>query len=245
MATIVLASPKGGAGKTTTAVLLATEFAIGGAEVTILDCDPNRSVSFWAKKAKCPPPDRVTVLSEVTEDNIVSTIRRLEQKGQMLIVDLEGLVSRLMSRAISQADLVITPMRATTLDAQIGIRTVALIAGEEEVLNRSIKHAVVFTMTRGILTAQHRAIQRSLQEQGVTIIEPPLMERSAFSALFTYGGDLRSMPKQGRMDKAIENAQLFAKFVYKLLMKEKHSESRFPSQGRRDPNYRQEQPTIR
>ena len=244
MATIVLASPKGGAGKTTTAVLLATEFAFSGADVTILDCDPNRSISFWAKKSKRPPPDRVTVLSEVNENNIVSTIRRLESEGQILIIDLEGLVSRLMSRAISQADLVITPMRATTLDAKIGIRTVSLIAGEEEVLNRSIKHAVVFTMTRGILTAQHRSIQRSLQDQGVTIIEPPLMERSAFSAIFTYGGDLRSMPQQGRMDKAIENAQLFAKFVYKLLLEEKHSESRFQRQGRRHPDSQQEQSTL-
>ena len=138
MATIVIASPKGGAGKTTTAVLLATELAFSGADVTILDCDPNRSISF----------------------------------------------------------------------------------------------------------AQHRAIQRSLQEQGVTVIKPPLMERSAFSAIFTYGGDLRSMPKQGRMDKAIENAHDFTKFVYKLLMKEKDNESRFSNQGRRHPDYQEENPTF-
>lgn len=219
MATIVLASPKGGAGKTTTAVLLATEFAVAGANVTILDCDPNHSVNIWAKKSKRPPPDRVTVLSEeIDEDSIVPTIQELDRKGQFLIVDLEGMISRLMSRAISQADLVITPMRATVLDAQIGTRTISLVTGEEKVINRPIKHAVVFTMTRGIMTTQHRAIKRSLQEQGVTIIEPPLMERAAFSAIFTYGGDLRSMPQQGRMDKAIENAQLFAKFVFNLVV---------------------------
>ena len=222
MATIVLASPKGGAGKTTTAVLLATEFANVGADVTILDGDPNHSVSLWATESKHPPPDRVKVVSDINENNIVSTIKSLDRKRHFLIVDLEGVISRLMSRAISQADLVVTPMRATTLDAKIGLKTVSLIANSKEALNRVIKHAVVFTMTRGIITKQHRAIKRSLQEQGVTVIEPPLMERSAFSALFTYGGGLRSMPEQGRMDKAIENAQKFAKFVFNLISEKRN-----------------------
>ena len=218
MATIVLASAKGGAGKTTTAVLLATEFAIAGGEVTIIDCDPNRCISIWANETQRPPPDRVTVIDKpVTQNNIIPVIREHDRKGRFLIIDLEGVVSRLMSRAISQADLVITPMRATVIDGKIGIRTASLVEAEEKVLNRRIKYAVVFTMTRGIVTAQHRAIKRSLEDQGVTVIDPPLMERSAFSAMFTYGGDLRTMPQQGRMDKAIENAQLFAKSVFEIL----------------------------
>ena len=72
------------------------------------------------------------------------------------------------------------------------------------------------------MTNQHRAIKRSLERQGIIVVEPPLMERSAFSAIFTYGGDLRSMPEQGRMDKAIENAQKVAKFVYNLLLEDDH-----------------------
>lgn len=40
MPVIVMASPKGGVGKSTCAVLLASEFARMGAEVTVLDCDP-------------------------------------------------------------------------------------------------------------------------------------------------------------------------------------------------------------
>ena len=219
MATIVLASPKGGAGKTTTTILLATELAVAGADVTILDCDPNECVSIWAREAKRPPPDRVTVVDDEVDDNsIVSAINDHDRDGQLLIVDLEGTVSRMMSRAISQADLVITPMRATAIDAKIGLKIMPLVADEEKILQRPIKHAIAFTMTRGIITTQHRALKLSLQEQGLTVIEPPLMERSAFSAIFTYGGDLRSMPKLGRMDKAIENAQLFAKFVFNLLV---------------------------
>lgn len=215
MPTIVVASPKGGAGKSTTAVLLGTELAHAGAEVVMLDCDPNRSLSLWAGRS--PLPSRIHLLGDVTESDIVRTIKQHDQDGQIVLVDLEGVASRLVSRAISQADLVITPMRATTLDATVGVRALQLIAEEEEALDRKIAHAVVFTMTKGVKSRQHSGIEASLTEQGVDLIEPPLMERAAFSALFEFGGDLRTMPAQGNMEAARENAALFAQAVYQRL----------------------------
>lgn len=215
MPTIVVASPKGGAGKSTTAVLLGTELARGGIPVTMLDCDPNHSLTLWAEKA--PLPERITVQSDVTEASIVRTIKAFDADGQVVVVDLEGVASRLVSRAISQADLVLTPMRATTLDAVIGSRALQLIAEEEEALDREIPHAVVFTMTKAIQSKQHKGIEASLRGQGVDVIDPPLMERAAFSGIFAFGGDLHSMPPQGNMDSARDNARAFAMQVYKRL----------------------------
>ena len=218
MPTIVIASPKGGAGKSTSSVILATEMALAGANVALLDCDPNNSVTLWSKRADVPKG--ITVHSDVGESGIVKTVKALDKDGQLVIIDLEGVASRLVSRAISRADLVITPMRATTLDATIGVRALELIAEEEEALNRAIAHAVVFTMTRAIRSKQQKGIHKSLEEQGVDVIDPPLMERAAFSALFEFGGNLRTMPPQGNMDGAISNAQQFAQAVYKRLVGE-------------------------
>ncbi len=218
MPTVVIASPKGGAGKSTTAILLGTELAQAGAEVVLIDCDPNGSLGLWAGRGRIP--DRIRILSDIGESAIVRTIRANDQDGRIVIVDLEGVASRLVSRAISQADLVITPMRATTLDATVGIRALALIAEEEEALDRRIRHSVVFTMTRAIRSKQHTGIAESLAGQGVDVIEPSLMERSAFSALFEFGGNLRDMPAQGNMDAAIENAAQFAQAVYRRLIGE-------------------------
>ncbi|MFV0409234.1 MAG: ParA family protein [Paracoccus sp. (in: a-proteobacteria)] len=216
MPTIVVASPKGGAGKSTTAILLGTELAHAGASVAMLDCDPNRSLTIWSERGPLPP--RIEVISGIAESEIVRTIRQHEGDGRIVVVDLEGVASRLVSRAISQADLVITPMRATTLDATVGVRALELIAEEEEALNRKIPHAVVFTMTKAIRSKQHTGIEESLTAQGVDLIQPALMERSAFSALFEFGGDLRSMPPQGNMEAARENAQGFAQAVYRRLI---------------------------
>jgi chromosome partitioning protein len=220
MPIVTVASPKGGGGKSTSSVVLATELAHAGADIAILDCDPNRSVTIWANRSPLPP--RITVRSDVGESDIVKAIRGHDADGRVVIVDLEGVASRLVSRAISQADLVLIPMRATTLDATIGVRALALIEEEEEALGRAIRYAIVFTMTRAIRTKQHTAIEASLIGQGVDIINPPLMERAAFSALFEFGGDLRSLPAQGRMDAAIENAAGFAQAVYQRLAGKGH-----------------------
>lgn len=215
MPTIVIASPKGGAGKSTTAVLLGTELAHAGANVTMLDCDPNGSLTLWAERKSLP--EGMTIQSDIGESAIVKTIKQHDADGSIVIVDLEGIASRLASRAISQADLVLIPMRATTLDATVGIRAIDLIAEEEEALDRSIPYAVVFTMTRAIRSKQHKGIVESLAGQGVDIVTPELMERAAYSALFEYGGDLRSMPEHGKMEPAKENAAAFAKAVFDRL----------------------------
>lgn len=218
MPTIAIASPKGGAGKSTTAVILGTELAHAGVPVTMLDCDPNKSLTLWAGRGAMP--DRIKVLTDITESDIIKTIREHDRDGQIVIVDLEGVASRLMSRAISQADLVITPMRATTLDAMIGARTIALIQEEEEALGRSIPFAIVFTMTKAVRSKQHSGIEASLSDQGVDVIKPELMERAAFSSFFEFGGDLYSMPAQGKIENAQENASAFAKAVFERLVGE-------------------------
>ncbi|KAJ01640.1 ParA family protein [Sulfitobacter mediterraneus] len=221
MPVIVMASPKGGVGKSTCAVLLATQFARMGAEVTVLDCDPNKSLTRWGNHGL---PSGVTLHSDIGRAEIVSTIRASDGDGRIVVVDLEGVASQLVSRAISQADLVIVPMQATALDAEIGSEALALVREEEEALGRSIPHAVVLTKTSAAVKSR---IQRSLEEQllaaGIDVIMPPLVARAAFSELFAYGLDLTDMMDNpeiitgGRVDKALQNAQSFAEAVYERL----------------------------
>jgi chromosome partitioning protein len=93
MPIVTVASPKGGAGKSTASIILATELAHAGAEVTILDCDPNRSISIWADRGTLPP--RINVRSDVGESEIVKTLKQQDADGRVVIVDLEGVASRL------------------------------------------------------------------------------------------------------------------------------------------------------
>ena len=221
MPVIVMASPKGGVGKSTCAVLLASEFARMGAEVTVLDCDPNKSVTRWASHGL---PRGVTLHSDVGRSEVVTTIKNADGDGKIVVVDLEGVASQLVSRAISQADLVIVPMQPTALDAEIGSEALALVREEEEALNRTIRHAVVLTKTSAAVKSR---VQRELEEQlrgaGIDMIEPTLVARAAFSEIFAYGDDLTTMLNNpeivtgGKVDKALLNAQAFTEAVYERL----------------------------
>src|SRR3712207_1025364 len=88
MPTIVFASPKGGTGKSTSAVLLATELAETGKKVTVIDADPNRPLSKWAKRPG--KQASLIVLDDVTEDTIIGAIEGAARTSHFVIVDLEG-----------------------------------------------------------------------------------------------------------------------------------------------------------
>jgi chromosome partitioning protein len=115
MPTIVFASPKGGVGKSTAAVLLATEVAGSGATVTMIDADPNKPLSHWAKLPG--KPSKLSVEADISEDSIIDIIEEAAKKTSFVIVDLEGTASMMVGYAMSRADLVIIPVQGSHLDA--------------------------------------------------------------------------------------------------------------------------------
>src|SRR5438270_504257 len=124
MPIIVIASSKGGSGKSTSAVLLATTLVEHGASVTVIDADPNKPLSQWAKHAG--KPDSLTVLNDVSENTIIDTVEEAARKTAFVIVDLEGTASLMVGLAISRADLVIIPTQGSQLDAAETAKTVRL-----------------------------------------------------------------------------------------------------------------------
>src|ERR1019366_5064441 len=94
MPVIVVANPKGGAGKSTLSLVLGTSLASQGATVTLIDCDPNRPIVDWKSG---PSKSNVRVIGDVTESTVISVIQEEAKARQFVIVDLEGTASRLVS----------------------------------------------------------------------------------------------------------------------------------------------------
>src|ERR1700676_4021270 len=145
MPTIVFASPKGGAGKSTSAVLLATQLATSGASVTIIDADPNKPVSRWGRLPG--KPEVFTVIDDVTEKTVISVIDSEATKTAFVIVDLEGTASRMVPYAMSRADLVIIPTRGSVLDAVEAVSAVREVKQQEQAFRIRIPSAILFTCT--------------------------------------------------------------------------------------------------
>lgn len=136
MPTIVFASPKGGVGKSTAAVLLATELASHGGSVTMIDADPNKPLSQWASLPG--KPDKLSVIDSATEESIIDTIEKAALKTTFVIVDLEGTASMMAGYAMSRADLVIIPSQGSNLDATEAVKAIKLVKGQERAFQRRI-----------------------------------------------------------------------------------------------------------
>lgn len=218
MPVVVMASPKGGAGKSTAAVLLATQLAESGATVTIIDADPNKPVSRWASRPG--KPDTLTLVDNVTEQTVIRAIDDASRKTAFVIVDLEGTASMMVVYAISRADLVIIPTSASLLDAVEAVSAVQVVQRQEEAFRIKIPSAVLFTKTSAaIRTRTLLSIEAELAENNVPVFDVRLHEREAFRAIFAFGGTLSGLdPKQVRnIPSAVENAQAFAAEVIMML----------------------------
>lgn len=211
MPTIVFANPKGGAGKTTSALLLATELAGQGAAVAVLDADPERWISRWAERPGCP--NQITVHGDLTEDTIVAKIDEVEREVHFVIIDLEGTASLMVAHAIGMADLVIIPTQGSSMDAQGSAKTIRLLRSQERMARRAIAHAVLLTRTSAAVTSRAmRNVQEQLEAADIPVFQVTLVERAAFRDLFDYGGSLDTLDREKvrNVDRAKENARAFA-----------------------------------
>lgn len=217
MPTIVFANPKGGAGKSTAAVILATQLARKGAKVTILDADPNKPVSEWARRGSL---ENLAVVADVSESTIIDAIDAAAERSPFVIVDLEGTASMTVAYAISRADLVIIPTQASQLDARQAAKAVLLIRQQEKAFRKSIPFAILYTRTSSaIRTKSLSHVQSEFQKKDIRSFRTHLHEREAFRALFSFGGSLETLdPRQvGGLDNAIANAREYtAEFVHMI-----------------------------
>lgn len=191
MPVITVANPKGGAGKSTATLVLATSLAEQGASVVILDCDPNRAIKGWRAGSSRNP---VLVDGDVTESSITAKLDEYRKKFQFVFVDLEGTASRLMSRALARAQLVVIPIQASPTDAELAARAINLIQEEEQAFEKSIPYQILFTRTSpAIATKLERQITSQLKASEVPMFRNHLNERSAYKAMFFYQLDLNEL----------------------------------------------------
>jgi chromosome partitioning protein len=217
MPTIAFVSPKGGAGKTTSAFLLATALA-KLYDVTVIDADPNHPIKTWASGGNTP--SRMNIVSDVDEETIIERIEDAAAQTTFVVVDLEGTASKIVVYAISQADLVIIPTQGSQLDANEASRAIRVVLQSQKMTKTETPYAVLLTRTNSSIRTRGLAhIQNGLIAAGIPVLHTELNQRDAFSAVFSFQQTLDGLnpAEVPNLDKAKLNVWEFVHEVVERL----------------------------
>lgn len=115
MKKVALISQKGGSGKSTLSLHLATEASRMGKKVLVIDLDPQGNATRWAGRRGDLPPD-VSAESPAALDEVLIDA---EKEGYDLVVfDTAPNADRTALRAAKAADLIMIPCRPSQFDLE-------------------------------------------------------------------------------------------------------------------------------
>lgn len=169
MQVIVVASQKGGAGKTTTARHLAVEAERQNeGPVALIDVDPQGGLARWWNRRASPTP--VFIACQLA--SLQATVDGLREQGfQLVVIDTPPAVTELIGAVVRLADLVVVPARPSPDDLEAVGPTIDLIetAGKPMlfVINQATRKARL-TGQAAILLSQHGTVAPSIVHHSVS-----------------------------------------------------------------------------
>lgn len=124
MRTIALINQKGGCGKTTVALHLATAFQAAGSDTLIIDLDPQASAAEWHDARQQPLPH----VESVQPARLVKVIEHAREIGtEILVLDTAPHSEAAALEAARAADLVLVPCQPSIMDLRAMSKTVDLL----------------------------------------------------------------------------------------------------------------------
>jgi chromosome partitioning protein len=182
--TFAFVSPKGGVGKSTTALMFSTALS-KLYKVTLIDADTNQPMVDWASGGNSPQD--LTIISAIDEDTIIDKIEDAASKTPVVVIDLEGTASKAVVYAISQADFIVIPMQGSVLDAKAASKAIRVVLQSEKITGKPKPYAVVLTRTSASIRSRGLVhIQNKLVGAAIPVLQTEINEREAFKAIFAF-----------------------------------------------------------
>lgn len=208
---ITIAQQKGGAGKTTLAAHLAVSFSQKGKNVTIIDIDPQASLTDWYKvRLQTLGEDKAGMISAAVSGwRLHSEIDRLKSKADVIIIDSPPHTQTETKTAIRVADLVLIPVQPSPTDLWATDATVELVA-KERIPHRLVMNRIV----------QNSKLSQEISSRFSNLLEPSLGNRVAFASSMLKG---LCVTETSPSSAAAQEVEAMRKEVATLLFPEENS----------------------
>ncbi len=173
---ISLLNQKGGVGKTTLAVHLATALAQRGRRVLMVDADPQGSALDWAASREVESAFPVIGLPKAT---LHKELPKLAADYDVLVIDGAPRVYDVARSAIMASDLVLIPVQPSPYDVWAAKEIVDLVT-DVKPFKENLKS--VFVINRKIVnTAIGRDVNEALSEYELPVLRSQVCQRVSFA----------------------------------------------------------------
>ena len=188
MRTLVLASQKGGVGKTTLAGHLAVMAEMQKAgPVALIDTDPQGSLSSWWNERQAETP----LFASVDTGNLTNHLKDLAKAGvKLAIIDTPPAVTDTIQQVLAVADLVLIPTRPSPHDLRAVGSTVELV----EQAGKRMIFVVNGAAARAKITGEAAV---ALSQHG-TVAPVTIYQRTDFAASMIDGRTVQEIDAKSR-----------------------------------------------
>jgi chromosome partitioning protein len=189
---IAVINQKGGTGKTTLALNLAAGLA-RRAPTTVIDADPQRSISQWIAMGS---GEHALPIATPIGDRPAATIAQLKKSHRYVVVDCPPTVQGAVIDAVmAAADQVLIPVLPSPLDLWASVEMAALVR-EARQKNRALQAWLVLNQmeTRNALS---RVMQQAVAEFDLPLLQASLQRRAAYRSAAVEGVSVYALGGRG------------------------------------------------
>lgn len=176
---IVLATSKGGAGKSTLIRSLACHYYNTNRQVAVIDADPQGSI---INRHDLNGPIRDLPVFSDPEESVFGLIEEHKEQYSPLLVDTGGFRNRTTVMALLLSDLVLIPLKPSSDDVSGAVETCRLINELNDTPERKgkpIVYRLVLTMSqKGTVIAKH--VRDELEGQRYPLLQAELYHRVSY-----------------------------------------------------------------